>query len=62
MDKPIIVGIAFLELNKLHMYETCFDKLQPYLGQKNIQIHYMDTDGIILSLNRKEIIKDIKKS
>ena len=25
MDKAIYVGFAFLELNKLHMYETYYD-------------------------------------
>ena len=30
MDKPIYLGFAVLELSKLHMYETYYDKLQPY--------------------------------
>ena len=29
MDKPIYLGFAVLELSKLHMYESCYDKLQP---------------------------------
>ena len=29
MDKPIDIGFAILELIKLHMYETYYDKLQP---------------------------------
>ena len=33
MDKTIYVGFATLELNKLHMYETYYDKLQPNFGQ-----------------------------
>ena len=32
MDKPIHVGFAILELSKLHMYETYYDRLQPYFG------------------------------
>ena len=28
MDKPIYDGFAELELSKLHMYETFYDKLQ----------------------------------
>ena len=35
MDKPIYVGFAILKLSKLHMYRTCYDKLQPYLHNKN---------------------------
>ena len=39
MDKPIYLGFAILELSKLLMYETYYDKLQPYFGQKNLQLH-----------------------
>ena len=58
MDKAIYVGFAIIELSKLHMYETYYDTLQPYFGQGNIQLHYMDTDGMILSMNTKDIMKD----
>ena len=30
MDKPIYLGFSMLELCKLLMYETYYDKLQPY--------------------------------
>ena len=60
MDKPIYLGFTVLELSKLHMYETYYDKLQPYFGQENIQLHYIDTDGMILSMNTEDIIKDLK--
>ena len=33
MDKPIYLGFSVLELSKLLMYETYYDKLQPYFGQ-----------------------------
>ena len=60
MDKAIYVGFAILELSKLHMYETYYDTLQPYFGQENLQLHYIDTDGLFLSMKTKEIIKDLK--
>ena len=60
MDKAIYVGFAILELSKLHMYETYYDTLQPYFGRENLQLHYIDTDGMILSMNTKNIIKDLK--
>ena len=41
------------------MYETYYDKLQLYFGQENIQLHYIDTDGILRSINTKNIIKDL---
>ena len=60
MDKAIYVGFAILELSKLHMYETYYDKLQPYFGQENLQLPYIDTDGMILSMNTKDIINDFE--
>ena len=46
LDKPIVLGFAILELSKLHMFETYYDTLQPYFGQENIQLHYMDCDSL----------------
>ena len=60
MDKAIYAGFAILKLSKLHMYETYYDTLQPYFGQENLQLHYNDKDGMILSMNTKNIIKDLK--
>ena len=60
MDKAIYVGFAILELSKLHMYETYYDTLQPYFGQENLQLNYIDTDGMFLSMKTKDIIKDLK--
>ena len=44
MDEPIYLGFAVLELSKLLMYETFYDKVQPYFGEKNKQCLYMDSD------------------
>ena len=60
-DKAIYVGFATLEMSKLHMYETYCDTLQPYFGQENLQLHYIDTDGILLSMRTENNIKDLKK-
>ena len=60
MDKAIYVGFAILELSKLHMYESYSDKLQPYFGQEKLQLHYIDTDGMILSMKTQNIIEDLK--
>ena len=60
MDRPIYLGFTVLELSKLHMYETYYDILQPYFGQENIQLHYIDTDAFVLSLKTQDIIKDLK--
>ena len=42
MDKPIYLGFSALELSKL-MYESYYDKIQPYFGEENINCHYMDS-------------------
>ena len=60
MDKAVYVGFAILELSKLDMYETYYDTLQPCFGQENLQLRYVDTDGMFLSLKTKDIIKDLK--
>ena len=60
MDKPIYLGFAVLELSKLHMYETYYDKLQTYFGQENVQLHYMDCDSFVLSIETENIINDLK--
>ena len=39
------------------MYETYYDKLQPYFGHENIQLCYMDTDSFVISINNKTFSK-----
>ena len=42
------------------MYETYYDTLQPYFGHENLQLNYVDTDGMFLSMKTKDIIKELK--
>ena len=60
MGKAIYVGFAMLELSKVNMYETYYDTLQLYFGQENLQLHYIDTDGMILRMKTKDTIKELK--
>ena len=60
MDKPIYLGFTVLELTKLLLYETYYDKLQPFFGQENIQLHYMDCDSFVLSIKTQNIFDDLK--
>ena len=60
MDRPIYLGFAILELSKLHMYETYYDKLQPYFGQENNQWHYMGCDSFVLNLKTENDGIDLK--
>ena len=60
LDKPIYLGFAILELSKLYMYETYYDKLQPYFGQESFPLQYIDTDCFVLSIDSDNIIFDLK--
>ena len=59
-DKPNYLGFATLDLSKLHMYETHYDKIQPYFGQEKLQLLYVDADAFIFSVNTKDKIRDLK--
>ena len=61
MDTPIYLGFSVLELSNFLMYETYYDKLQPYFGQENIHLQYMDTDSFVLSVKTKEFYQRFKK-
>ena len=37
-------GFAFLELSKLHLYETFCDIFQPCFGLESLHLPYIDTD------------------
>ena len=43
------------------MYEWYYDKMQPYFGEDNLKLHYLDTDSFIFSFKPiKSLIEDIK--
>ena len=59
--KPIYVGFCVLELSKLLMYEWYYDKMQPYFGEDNLELHYLDTDSFIFSFKPiKSLIEVLK--
>ena len=35
---------------------THYDKLQPYFGEKNIELLYMDTDSFVLSVKYRKML------
>ena len=61
-DKPKYLGFAILELKKLHLFETYYDKLQPYFRKEHLQLHYVDTDSFVLKTKTENIIKTLKNS
>ena len=59
--KPIYVGFSLLELSKLLMYEWYYDKMQPYFGEDNLELHYTDCDSFIFSFKPiNSLIEDLK--
>ena len=60
MDRSIYLGFAVLELFEFLMYETYYDKLQPFFGPENIQLQYMDTDSFVSSMKTENFIRDIE--
>ena len=60
MDKLFYLGFVVFEISKLVTYEIYYDKLQPYFGQENIQLQYMDTDSFVLSTKTENFFKDLK--
>ena len=60
MDEANFLGFSVLDLNKFLMYETYYDILKRYSGQENKQLQYMGTDSFVLSINTKDIVKDLK--
>ena len=56
----LYLEFSVLELSKLLMYQTYYDIFQAYFGEEITHIHHMDTDSFVLSVNTKDIIKDLK--
>ena len=60
MDKHNYLGFANLELSKLYMYVTYYDKLEPYFGEDKLQLHYIGTDCFVLSIDSDNTNNDLK--
>ena len=61
-DKPIYLGITFIELSKLYIFEDYYDFLQPFFDhQENIQLQYKDCDSLVTSIQKSDLVKDLIK-
>lgn len=59
LNKPIYVGMAILDLSKLHMYNFYYEVLKPKYGD-NIKLAYTDTDSFVIHTKTEDIYSDFK--
>jgi hypothetical protein len=59
LDKPIAVGIAILELSKLHMYELHYDYMIPKFGVPNMKLLMNDTDSLCYHIKCEDVYKSL---
>ena len=58
MNKPVYLGQAILDLNKIIMYEFHYDYMIPKYGNR-IKLCYMDTDSYVYDIKTEDFYKDI---
>ena len=60
LDKPIYVGLAVLDLSKLHMYKFHYDYILPKYGNRQ-QLLFTDTDSLCYRIETEDFYEDMKK-
>ncbi len=60
LNKHIYLGMAILDLSKLHMYKLFYDVLKPRFGDK-IRLVYTDTDSFVIYTETEDIYEDLKE-
>ena len=58
MNKPVYLGQAILDLNKIIMYEFHYDYMVPKYGER-LNLCYIDTDSLIYNIETGDFYKDI---
>ena len=60
LNKPIYVGMAILDLSKLHMYKCYYDVLKGKYNNK-IKLTYIDTDSFVIHVEIDDLYNDLKQ-
>ena len=60
LNKPIYIGMAILDLSKLHMYEFFYGVLKPKYGDR-IKLAYTDTDSFVTHIETDDVFKDFRE-
>ena len=58
LNKPIYIGVAVLDLSKLHMYQFHYDYIKPKYGDKATLL-FTDTDSLCYKIETADIYKDM---
>ena len=61
LNKPVYVGLAVLDLSKLHMYEFHYDYIKPKYGD-NATLLFTDTDSLCYHIKTEDLYKDNKEN
>ena len=57
MNKPNYLGMSILDINKILMYEFCYDYIKPKYQDK-AKLCYIDTDSFIIYIKTEDFYKD----
>jgi hypothetical protein len=61
LNKPIYVGVAILDLSKLHMYKFHYEYIKPKYGDRATLL-MTDTDSLCYHIETEDIYKDMKEN
>ena len=65
LNKPIAIGVAILDLSKVHMYKFFYSYLSPYYNAKyhwsDCRLLYTDTDSLILHIRTEDVYQDFRR-
>ena len=61
LNKPVYVGVAVLDLSKLHMYKFHYDFIKEKYGD-NSKLLFTDTDSLTYHIKTDDVYKDFKEN
>ena len=59
-NKPIYIGFCVLEISKLLMFDSYYNRIQPMF--KDVKLTYIDTDSFVLHIIDSNIYKILKEN